>query len=102
MTAAAMAIMTTVNTRVFFTQSPRTRWWSAAVRGVYSPRQSVNPQSLREEDIVGKTRGIILTVGCLVISAMASAQGTAGGGIAGVARDTSGAVLPGVTVEATS
>ena len=37
----------------------------------------------------------------LLVSATASAQ-VLGGGIAGVARDTSGAVLPGVTVEAAS
>lgn len=38
----------------------------------------------------------------LVLPAIAAAQGVAGGTIAGVVRDTSGAVLPGVTVEASS
>ena len=38
------------------------------------------------------------SVGFLTLSAVASAQGT----IAGVAKDTTGAVLPGVTVQASS
>jgi len=37
-----------------------------------------------------------------VLASNASAQGVAAGSIAGVVRDTSGAVLPGVTVEAAS
>ena len=40
-------------------------------------------------------------VGVLFLSASASAQ-TGAGGISGVVKDTSGAVLPGVTVEAAS
>ena len=44
-------------------------------------------------------KGILLALVCLVlVPAAASAQAS----IAGVARDTSGAVLPGVTVEAAS
>ena len=51
------------------------------------------------------TRGFL---GCLVLAAgllwvpSARAQGVAGGSIAGVVRDASGAVLPGVSVEASS
>jgi hypothetical protein len=51
-------------------------------------------------------RGIIDTVlvfvGLLLVPGMSSAQGTSAGTIAGTARDTSGGVLPGVTVEASS
>jgi hypothetical protein len=45
---------------------------------------------------------LILTVCLLLLPTSASAQATTASGIAGVARDTSGAVLPGVTVEASS
>lgn len=45
-------------------------------------------------------RVIVVGACLLVASRVASAQGTSG--IAGVVRDTSGAVLPGVTIEATS
>ena len=45
-----------------------------------------------------KLRGVLLFVGCLLIPALAHAQAT----LAGVVRDNTGAVLPGVTVEATS
>ena len=44
--------------------------------------------------------GIIICV--LLLPSMASAQQASASGIAGVVRDTSGAVLPGVTVEASS
>ncbi|MBI4484846.1 MAG: carboxypeptidase regulatory-like domain-containing protein, partial [Acidobacteria bacterium] len=43
--------------------------------------------------------GVLTT--CLAVSAAASAQ-QATGNISGVARDTTGAVMPGVTVEAAS
>ena len=45
--------------------------------------------------------GLRLLVCALLLPGVASAQGTASG-IAGVVRDTSGAVMPGVTVEAAS
>jgi hypothetical protein len=49
----------------------------------------------------GLTRLIVATGVCvLLVPATASAQGTSA--IAGVVRDTSGAVLPGVTIEAAS
>src|SRR5881628_3598816 len=38
----------------------------------------------------------------LLLPAVLSAQGTSTGAVAGTARDSSGAVLPGVTVEASS
>jgi hypothetical protein len=45
----------------------------------------------------------VVTVWCLMLlPAAAWAQGAAGGGVAGVVRDASGAVLPGATVEAAS
>ena len=50
--------------------------------------------------LVGGTLAVILSM--LLLPASASAQATTASGIAGVARDTSGAVLPGVTVEASS
>src|SRR5215470_16080936 len=47
--------------------------------------------------------GIILMCGgVLLLPALSRAQGTSTGSIAGTARDASGAVLPGVTVEASS
>ncbi len=49
------------------------------------------------EKRIGFVRGVAAAI-CLLIPAMASAQS----GIAGVVRDTSGAVLPGVSVEAAS
>ena len=45
---------------------------------------------------------ILVFAGLLLVSAVASAQGTSTGAIAGTAKDASGAVLPGVTVEASS
>src|SRR6266571_2931129 len=45
---------------------------------------------------------ILVWGGLLLLPAVLSAQGTSAGAIAGTARDTSGAVLPGVTVEASS
>lgn len=44
--------------------------------------------------------GLVLSV--LFVPAIASAQSAASGAIAGTARDITGAVLPGVTVEAAS
>src|SRR2546428_13243711 len=46
--------------------------------------------------------GLCATVFLIVTSAPVSAQGTSSATIAGVVTDTSGAVLPGVTVEASS
>lgn len=46
--------------------------------------------------------GLSLITGVLLLSSTASAQQATASGIAGVVRDTSGAVLPGVTVEAAS
>src|SRR5947207_3840601 len=46
--------------------------------------------------------GLILMMGALVLPGAASAQQGTSSGIAGVVKDTSGAVLPGVTVEAAS
>src|SRR3954447_26743687 len=45
---------------------------------------------------------ILVWAALLLLPAAASAQGTSSGAIAGTARDSSGAVLPGVTVEASS
>lgn len=47
-------------------------------------------------------RMIVMGVSALLLPAAAWAQGGAGSGIAGVVRDSSGGVLPGVTVEAAS
>jgi len=46
--------------------------------------------------------GQILMMGALLLPGAASAQQGTASGIAGVVKDTSGAVLPGVTVEAAS
>ncbi len=46
--------------------------------------------------------GVAIVVGVLVLPRAASAQATTASGLAGVARDASGGVLPGVTVEAAS
>ena len=46
--------------------------------------------------------GLILMIGALLLPGAASAQQGTSSGIAGVVKDTSGAVLPGVTVEAAS
>ena len=46
---------------------------------------------------------IVAALGCLALAASASAQtGTSSSAVAGTVKDTSGAVLPGVTVEAAS
>src|SRR5687767_11994718 len=50
--------------------------------------------------IVRNVRSVAIVIGCLLLSTPAWAQEASG--IAGVVRDTSGAVLPGVTVEAAS
>src|SRR5207247_945278 len=57
----------------------------------------------RGEETMVRANGLALSLGALCVlwfSAGASAQENSG--IAGVAKDTSGAVLPGVTVEAAS
>ena len=54
---------------------------------------------------MGRTkRGLCacLVTGVLLLPNIASAQQASASGIAGVVKDTSGAVLPGVTVEASS
>src|SRR5436190_20092369 len=45
---------------------------------------------------------LVVALGCLASAAAAHAQTATSGSIAGTVRDTSGAVLPGVTVEAAS
>src|SRR5215510_1799988 len=45
---------------------------------------------------------LVLSMGIVGLNRIASAQTLSTGGIAGVARDSTGAVLPGVTVEAAS
>src|ERR1043166_984115 len=52
--------------------------------------------------IVRIVRVVPFVLAALVVAASASAQGVATGSIAGVVKDASGAVLPGVTVEASS
>src|ERR1700730_3571071 len=54
----------------------------------------------KEETTRGLVRAAAVCALVLLASALASAQGTSG--VAGVVKDTSGAVLPGVTVEAAS
>src|SRR5690242_11372818 len=46
--------------------------------------------------------GIALALGLMLLPRAATAQGSSAASIIGVAKDTSGAVLPGVTVEAAS
>ena len=46
--------------------------------------------------------GVCVVLYALLLPSIASAQQASASGIAGVVRDTSGAVLPGVTVEASS
>ena len=48
------------------------------------------------------TLGLAAITSLVLSSTVAFAQGTSTGSIAGVVRDTTGAVLPGVTVEAAS
>src|SRR5688572_13404692 len=50
----------------------------------------------------GRVLALVSVVGLLFLPAVAHAQTVASGSIAGVARDSTGAVLPGVTVEAAS
>src|SRR6185503_8971938 len=69
------------------------------------PRQLARPSQRQEDQPMARTiarlgAGIITCV--LLLPSMASAQQASASGIAGVVRDTSGAVLPGVTVEASS
>src|SRR5215471_8236978 len=47
-------------------------------------------------------RACLIVVMCALLPGAASAQQATASGIAGVVKDTSGAVLPGVTVEASS
>ena len=72
-----------------------------------APHSPVSKNALgrpvRRQLVVGAGSALrVIVVGACVLVAprMASAQGTSG--IAGVVRDTSGAVLPGVTIEASS
>ena len=54
---------------------------------------------------MGRTKtglGVCVIIGVLLLPNIASAQQASASGIAGVVKDTSGAVLPGVTVEASS
>src|SRR6266850_1547920 len=77
----------------------------AANRTGFSPshrRSQREPQYFRKEEAMSRGSrvvSIVLLVG-LLLPAGAWAQGSSG--IAGIVRDTSGAVLPGVTVEAAS
>ena len=48
------------------------------------------------------TTGAALVVALALAARVTLAQGTSGAGISGVVKDSSGAVLPGVTVEASS
>src|ERR1700726_3570996 len=48
------------------------------------------------------SRALLGISGCLLLTGVAWAQSATTGAIAGVVRDTTGAVLPGVTVEAAS
>src|SRR6476660_4206154 len=61
---------------------------------------------LREEGAMVRVKvgglGLSILVCALIAPRAASGQQTTASGIAGVVRDTSGAVLPGVTVEAAS
>src|SRR5207237_430502 len=61
---------------------------------------SSNPGSTHKGVNMGVSRLAMAGALVLLVSSVASAQGTSA--IAGVVRDTSGAVLPGVTVEASS
>ena len=53
-------------------------------------------------DIVRIVRIVLVVLAAVVLASSGRAQGVATGSIAGVVKDTSGAVLPGVTVEASS
>src|SRR4029450_11985169 len=59
-------------------------------------------RNVRLVRIVQRVRVVPFVLAMLVVAASASAQGVATGSIAGVVKDASGAVLPGVTVEASS
>src|SRR5438309_5390184 len=58
--------------------------------------------SIRTRSPMMNVRNLALALVILAAASAASAQGVATGSIAGVVKDTSGAVLPGVTVEASS
>src|SRR6516162_3570567 len=63
------------------------------------PAAEVSPQSGEGEQRMPALNGILCSIACLVfVPAGAYAQAA----IAGVVKDTTGAVLPGVTVEASS
>src|SRR5437879_3157128 len=54
---------------------------------------------------MARSRVLLVSLACItfvIVASTASAQLTTASGIAGVVKDTSGAVLPGVTVEAAS
>jgi len=57
---------------------------------------------MRRTNVVALALALSVIVCALVIPPSASAQQATASGIAGVVKDTSGAVLPGVTVEAAS
>jgi hypothetical protein len=61
---------------------------------------NVNQEETVEEHVHVRFRCLAATALLLVLPAIAAAQ--SGSGIAGIVRDTSGAVLPGVTIEAAS
>src|SRR5262245_33995950 len=62
--------------------------------------RSQKEDRMRRTGVVGVGSGLIVCV--LLLPGVASAQQGRASGIAGVVKDTSGAVLPGVTVEAAS
>jgi hypothetical protein len=61
---------------------------------------------VKKEDAMGRTKvvgmGLAVVICLLLLPGRAAAQATTASGIARVVRDTSGGVLPGVTVEAAS
>src|SRR3979409_2495677 len=64
------------------------------------PKGVTGGGSMERTNVVGVGLSVVMYV--LLLSPAASAQQATASGIAGVVKDTSGAVLPGVTVEAAS
>src|SRR5438309_1918998 len=63
---------------------------------------AVGEPSMRARKIARKIVGFVAVSALLLLPQAARAQSATSGAVAGVVKDTTGAVLPGVTVEASS
>src|SRR4029434_7024255 len=79
--------------------------WSSQHTDIAGIGDSEPVREWQKEEPMVRTRGglsVIVVMCALLLPSVAAAQQASPSGIAGVVRDTSGAVLPGVTVEASS